>query len=111
MRILINLFLNGLAVLIAAHFLPGVLVDNYLVAVIVAIVLGILNATLKPILLLLTLPINFLTLGLFTLVINAVVVLIPSYLVSGFKVEGFLNALLFSILLSVVSWGLNLFKS
>lgn len=103
LNILINLFLNSLAVVITAYLLPGVRVENYLVAIIVAVVLGIVNAILKPILIILTLPIDILTLGLFIFVINAVLVMLVSALVPGFTVTSFWWALLFSLVLSLVN--------
>ena len=101
--IIVNLIVSAIAVLISAYILPGVKVDGFLTAVVVAVVLGVVNMFIKPVLLLLTLPLNILTLGLFTFVINAVLVLLVSNIVPGFKVEGFLYALLFSLVLSVVS--------
>jgi len=103
MELLISWLIYALAILISAYLLPGVYVDNFWVALIVAIVLGILNALLKPFLLLLTLPINILTLGLFTLVINAFLILLTSSIVSGFKVNNFWWAFIFSIILSIIS--------
>jgi putative membrane protein len=110
MRIIINLVLQALAVLISAYLIPSVVVDSFLAALSVAVVLGLLNTFLKPLLLLLTLPLNVLTLGLFTLVINTVVVLIASSLVSGFSVDSFWSALLFSLILSLVNFVLSTFK-
>lgn len=103
MHILISLLVNGLAVFITAKLLPGVKVDSFFTALIVSVVLGLVNTFLKPILLLLTLPVTILTLGLFALVINALMVLLVSGLVSGFKVSGFWWALLFSLVLSIAS--------
>lgn len=100
---IVNLIVSGLAVLISAYILPGVKVDGYVTALIVAIVLGVVNAILKPILLLVTLPINILTLGLFTFVINAILIILVSNIVPGFKVESFWWALLFSLVLSVIN--------
>ena len=107
MQILVNLLVSGLAVFVSAYVLPGVHVDTFVTAIIVAVVLGIVNAVLKPMLLLLTLPINLLTLGLFTFVINAVMVLLVSYVVPGFTVASFWWALGFSLILSVVNWFLH----
>ena len=101
MRLIFNLLLNSLAVFTAAYILPGVDVETFITAAIVAIVLGTLNTFVKPILLFLTLPITFLTLGLFTLVINAVLVLIAAEIVPGFHVASFWNALLFSVIVSL----------
>jgi putative membrane protein len=101
MNILIRLIITTILVVVIAHFLPGISVQDYTSALWVALVLGLLNAFLKPILVLLTLPATILTLGLFLLVINAVVVLVGDYFVDGFIVNGFWNAFIFSILLSL----------
>lgn len=98
-----RLILNTIAVLVAAYLVPGVHLSGLFAAFIVVIVLGLLNTLLKPILLLLTLPINFLTLGLFTWVINAALILLASALVPGFSVDSFVPALLFSLVLSLVN--------
>lgn len=102
MNFLIKLVLTALAVIIAAYFLPGVSVDSFLIAVLVAVVLAVLNAILKPVLILLTIPLTILTLGLFLLVINAIIILLAEYLIPGFHVEGFWWALIFSLILSVL---------
>ncbi len=104
MQMLINLLLSTVAVLISAYVLPGVKVQSFFTALVVAVVLGIINAVLKPILILFTLPINILTLGLFTFIINGALVLLASAIVPGFKVNGLGWAILFSIVLSLVSW-------
>jgi len=101
--IFVNLIVSAIAVVVSAYILPGVKVDGLLTAVVVAVVLGAVNMFIKPILILLTLPLTILSLGLFTFVINALLILLVSNLVPGFKVEGFLSALLFSLVLSVVS--------
>lgn len=103
MEILISWLVSSLAIIIAAYVLPGVQVDNFLAALVAALVLGIINSVLKPILLLLTLPINVLTLGLLTFVINALLVMLAASIVPGFHVNGFWWALLFSIVLSIVN--------
>lgn len=107
MQLLINWLVSALAILITAYFLPGVTVGGLVPALIFAVVLGILNIIIKPILLILTLPINILTLGLFTFVINALVIMLASYIVPGFAVAGFLWALLFGIILTLVMSVLN----
>jgi putative membrane protein len=93
--------------LITAYLLPGVKVDGFLTAIVVAVVLGIVNMFIKPILLLLTFPLTILSLGLFYFVINALMVLLVSAIVPGFKVSGFFWALIFSLVLSIVSSFLN----
>jgi len=103
MNIIANLLINGLAVFIAAYLLNGVHIDSFITAVIAAVVLGITNTIIKPIFLVLTLPINILTLGLFTFIVNALMILLVSSIVSGFEVDSFLWAFLFSIVLSLVN--------
>ncbi len=101
MKFILKLILNALAVLVLAEILPGAAVSNYLSALIVAIVLAILNAIVKPILVILTLPVTIVTLGLFLLVINAAIILLADYFITGFSVRGWFWALIFSVLLSV----------
>lgn len=107
MRLLLNLLIGGLAVFVAAYVLPGVRVDSFLTAVIVAIVLGAANAVIRPILVLLTLPVTILTLGLFVFIINALMVLLVAAVVPGFSVESFWTALLFSLVVSAFNWFLH----
>ncbi len=103
MAILINWLISGIGVFLSAYFLSGVHIDSFFTALIVALVLGIVNAVIKPILLFLTLPITIITLGLFTLVINALMILLADSVVDGFKVDSFLWALVFSLVLSVIN--------
>jgi putative membrane protein len=103
MGILINLLVSAIAVVVCAYVIPGVAVDSIWTALIVAVVLGVLNAFIKPILSILTLPITILTLGLFSLVINALIIMLVDWLVPGFTVDGFIPALIFSIGLSLIS--------
>lgn len=100
MKLILRVLLTAVAVVILAYILPGIGVEGYLSAIIVAVVLGLLRLIVKPILILLTLPITIVTLGLFLLVINAVIILLASYFVDGFIVTSFWWALLFSLLLS-----------
>lgn len=100
MKIIIKILLTAVAVMILEYILPGVVVTNFWTAIIVAFVLGLLRLIVKPIMVVLTLPITIITLGLFLLVINACIILMADYFVSGFGVANFWWALLFSILLS-----------
>jgi len=93
--------LSGLAVLLAAYLLPGVHVEHYGYALLVALVLAIVNWIVKPILIVLTIPITVFTLGLFLLVINALMIMLVDTLVPGFSVDGFWWALAFSLILSL----------
>jgi putative membrane protein len=108
MRIIIKWLVMTASVLIAAYFIPGVRVASFFSALWVALFLGIVNLFLKPVLVLITLPINILTLGLFTFVINAALILLASYFITGFQVAGFWWALIYGIVLSVVHYLLNL---
>ncbi|MET6991478.1 phage holin family protein [Sediminicola arcticus] len=100
MKLILRILLSALAVVILAKILPGIGVDSYTTAIIVAIVLSLLNFIVKPILVILTLPITVLTLGLFLLIINAIIILLADNLISGFEVTNIWWALLFSLLLS-----------
>jgi putative membrane protein len=102
MNLIIRILLTAVSVMIIARFLPGVTVDGFATSIIVAIVLALLNLIVKPILIILTLPVTIITLGLFLLVINAVIIILCAKIVDGFHVDGFLTALFFSIILSIL---------
>lgn len=107
MQLITYLLVNAFAIFVAAQVLSGVHVDSFWTAIVVAIFLGIVNTIIKPILVFLTLPITILTLGLFTFVINALLVLLVTKIVPGFHVDGFWWALLFSLVIAVISAFLN----
>lgn len=107
MIFLIHWLMTTIAVLIAAYVLPGVNVKGFVTALVTALVLGLINTFIRPILLILTLPINILTLGLFTFVINALLIMLTSAVVPGFDVRNFWWALLFGLVLSVIKWALS----
>ena len=102
MNIILRILVTAFLVMVIAHFMPGVTVASFTTSVIVAIVLALLNLFIKPILVLLTLPVTILTLGLFLLVINALIILLCTKIVGGFAVDGVLTALFFSIILSLL---------
>lgn len=104
MYLLFRWLLNAAVLLLVAYIVPGFHVDSFYTALIVALVLGILNAVIKPILVILTLPITILTLGLFTFIINAGLILLVSTMVKGFTVDGFVPALVGGLVLWVMSW-------
>lgn len=108
MGIIIKILLTGVAALIAAYILPGVTIAGFGSALVLAVVLALLNAVVRPILVILTIPVTVITLGLFLLVINAVIILLASSIVGGFTVDGFLWALIFSLVLSVIEAILDL---
>jgi putative membrane protein len=104
MNFLVNLLISALAVALSALFIPGIHVDGFFAAVIFALVLSILNRFLKPILVILTFPVTVVTIGLFYLVINVIMVYLAAWIVTpGFRVDGFFSALFFSIVLSIVN--------
>jgi len=103
MKFLLDWIISAFIIFILAYILPGVSVAGYLAALGAAIVIGLANATVKPLLIVLTLPITILTLGLFLLVINALVILLAAWIVPGFDVLDFWWALLFSVILSLVN--------
>ncbi|HLV69798.1 MAG TPA: phage holin family protein [Xanthomarina sp.] len=102
MNLIIRVLLTAIAVVLLAKLLPGVAVEGFTSAIVVAIVIGLLNVFVKPILVILTLPITVVTLGLFLLVINAGIILLADNFIDGFTVTGFWVALLFSLLLSLL---------
>ncbi len=111
MRWLTNLILSAAAVLIAAYILPGVEVSSFWVAILVSLVLSLLNLTVKPLLILFTIPLTILSLGVFLLVINSIVILLADFFITGFTVNGFWWALLLSIVLSILNSLFSEFKS
>ena len=107
MNFLLRLLISGLIAYVLSKILSGVHIANITTAIIFALVLACLNAIIKPILVLLTLPITIVTLGLFLFVINAAIILLAAKLMDGIKIDGFWWALLFSIILSIFSSAMN----
>jgi putative membrane protein len=110
MKLFFHWLIAALAIGIAAYIVPGVSV-TLVSALIAAVVLGAFNFFLRPILLILTLPINILTLGLFSLVINALLVMLAALIVPNFIVPGFWIAFLFALVLSIVNWVFSLWQN
>ncbi len=104
MNLLLRWVINAGTLLLLAYYLPGIEVSGWYAALITALILGLVNAILKPILVILTLPVNILTLGLFTFVINASLFWFVASFVDGFSVAGFMPAFWGALILSVVSW-------
>lgn len=104
MGFLLKLVLTALAVIVTSSVLPGVSIENAWTALIVAAVLSFLNAIVKPLMVLLTIPITILSLGFFLLIINAFMIILTDKIVDGFEVNSFLTAFIFSIVLSLVNW-------
>ena len=101
--ILLNLIVNTLSIFAVSYILSGVHVDSFITAIIVAVVLSVFNVTLKPFLILVTIPITLVTMGLFLLVINVLVIYAADWLIDGFTIDGFWWAVLFSLLVSLVN--------
>jgi putative membrane protein len=108
MNFFINIIVTAVAVLIASNLLPGVKVDTFTTSLLVALVLAFMNAIVKPILTILTIPITLMSLGLFLIVINGLIIILTDKLVDGFEVRGFWWALLFSFILSITTGILNM---
>lgn len=102
--IILNLLLTALALFVSARLCPGVSINSFGSAIVVAIVMALVNMFIKPLLLLLSIPVTVLTLGLFILVIDTLLIMLVSYMVSSFHVNGFWAAFLFSIIYAVVCW-------
>lgn len=107
MQIIVALVLNALALIVTAYIVPGIQVADFTTALLAAIVLGVVNTFIKPVLSFVTAPLTTVTLGLFTFVVNAVVLFIVSAVVPGVKIDGWVPAILGAIVLSVVSTVLN----
>ncbi|MBU3680367.1 MAG: phage holin family protein [Flavobacterium sp.] len=102
MQLLIRLFTTALLVLLIAELLPGVSVASFTTSLLVALVLSLLNVFIKPLIVLFTLPVTLLSMGLFLLVINALIIILCAKIVGGFVIDGFWTALFFSIILSLL---------
>jgi putative membrane protein len=107
MSFLLQWLVSGLAIIITAYLLPGVQLTGVFAALVTALILGLINAFIRPVLLLLTLPLNILTLGLFTLVVNALLILLAAAIVPGFLVQGFWWAFLFGLVLAIINFTLS----
>lgn len=100
-----------MAILVASRLISGIEVDTLMTAILAAAVLGLINVFIKPVLLILTLPLSIITLGVFTFVLNALMLELVAYFVNGFKVQSFLAAFLGSLIISIVTWLANYFIS
>jgi putative membrane protein len=106
-RFLLTWLLTAVSLVITANLVPGFLVKNFVAALVAAVILGLVNAVIRPILVILTLPITFVTLGLFLLVVNALMIWLAGSITPGFIVAGFVPALVGSVVLSIVATVLN----
>lgn len=109
MSLLIRWVLSAVSIIAVAYLVPGIIVRSFGTALIVALVLGLVNATIRPILIILTLPLTIVTLGLFVFVINALMLWLVGSLIKGFDVQGFWPALVGSLLIILFSWVINSF--
>ena len=109
MKTILHFIISALAIIVTAYILPGVHVTGFIAAFIAALVLGFINAVIKPILKVLTFPLTVLTLGIFSLVLNVLLVMLAAKIVPGFTIDGFWWAALFAIVLSIISSLFHLF--
>lgn len=107
MRWLVKILINVLALMVVATILPGFRIESWWVAVVAAIVIGLINTFLKPVLRIITLPITILSLGIFALILNVLLLLLAAAVVPGFNIDGLVTALIASILLAIISGFLN----
>lgn len=111
MKLLFRWLISALVLILIAYYVPGIHVTNFYSALVAALILGLINALIRPLLLILTLPINIFTFGLFTLVINALMFWLASTVVKGFYVAGFWPAFWGALIMWIVGWFVNsLFK-
>src|SRR5262245_43765989 len=110
MKIIIHWIVSAIAIAIAAYILPGVHLSGALAALVLAVVLGVINAFIRPVLVILTLPLSVVTLGIFTLILNALLILLAAAIVPGVTIDGFWWAFLFGIVLALVHAVLKLFE-
>lgn len=104
MKPFLKLLVTSLTIIIATYFIPGVKIASFWTAIVVALVMGVVNAIIRPVILFFTLPLNILTLGLFTFVVNGLMILLVAYFVPGFQVAGFWTAVIFSVAVTVINW-------
>lgn len=109
--LLVSFFVRSIVVYVSALLIDGVQIDGFISALFVSFVLSLVNTFVKPFLKLLALPITLLSLGLFSLVINAVMILLVDYIVPGFRVDGFITAMIYGILLSLLMWFVQTFTN
>ncbi|KXK09143.1 MAG: Membrane protein of unknown function [Microgenomates bacterium OLB22] len=110
MNWVVTLIIHSVIVFVTARILPGVVLPDLMTAILVAVVMGVINTFVKPVLTLLTLPLNFLSLGLFTFILNAFIVMLVDYLIPTFSVPGFIAALLFAIIVSLLNTIVDAFQ-
>lgn len=103
MNVLAKILINTVAVLVVAYILPGIEISSFFDGLVVAVVLALLNLLVKPVLVILTLPLTIVTLGIFLLILNGLIVMLAGALVDGFYVSGLLWAIIFSLLVSLVN--------
>jgi len=107
MRLLLRFLLNALALVVAAWLIPGIVLSGPFAAIVAGVVLGFVNAIIRPLLIILTLPFTLVTLGLFIFVVNAICLSLTALVVPGFSISGFGSALLGALVVSMVSWLVN----
>lgn len=107
MRLVLRWLISALTLMLVAYYVPGITVATFFSALIAALILGLINAVIRPLVIVLTLPVNILTLGLFTLVINSLMFWLAASMVKGFYVSSFMAAFLGALIMWLVSWIIN----
>lgn len=107
MRLLLGWAINAAALFLLPYIVPAVQISSFMTALVVALVIGLLNTFIRPVLFVLTLPITVLTLGLFTLILNGLMFWIASYFIQGFAIRGFWWAVLAALVYSIISWAIS----
>lgn len=107
MRLLLRWLVSALTLMLVAYYIPGITVASFYTALVAAIILGLVNALIRPLVVILTLPVNIVTLGLFTFVVNALMFWLASSVVKGFGVTGFMAAFWGALVMWLVSWIVN----
>jgi len=108
-KFIIRLLISAVSLIIVAYLIPGITFDSYLTVLFAALILGIVNAIIRPVILILTLPINILTLGIFTFIVNAFMLWIVHLLISGFHITNFSTAIWGALIYWIINWIINIF--
>lgn len=108
MKFIIRWLLSAISLILVSYFIPGITFDSFLSVLMAALILGIINATIRPIILILTIPVNILTLGFFTFIINALMLWLVSMMLSGFDITDFYQAIWGALIYWIINWIINL---
>lgn len=108
MRFIIRWLISSISLILVAYFIPGISFDSFTTVLLAALILGVINAIIRPIILILTIPINIITLGLFTFIINALMLWLVNLMLSGFVITDFYQAIWGALIYWLINWAINL---